>query len=463
MTIWIPTLDRTKPLYLAIADAMAQDVQTGLLMRGDRLPPQRDLAWKLGVTLGTITRAYREAEGRGLLAGEVGRGSFIRLETPVPPLTNLPADQEDLIDLSHAIPPPVITSQEFDQALSAIMRDPRKLGLLDYAPPEGFAQHRAMAVQWLKRSGIEADEREVFVTAGAQLGLLMSLQAIAEPGEKVMAETINYALLRSTFKAAHVEPLCLPQDTGGLLPDAFEQAAASGQSRILYLVPTIQNPTTHTMSRQRREEIVAIARKHDVTIIEDDIFRLLDDRVQAPTFYALAPERTLHLTSLSKTLAPGLRLGFVATPRGQDKLLRNHLRSMSPRSVGVMGEMARHWISSGKADDILGRIRAELARRRAAFMEVFKSQNFNCEPGAPFAWLELPPEWNGNRFAAALRARRIHVTPGAQFDLSARQNGAQHVRICFGSPQAQWRPLPSFETIREILLSGDDEEFTPVA
>ncbi len=463
MTIWIPTLDRTKPLYLAIADAVARDVDSGLLARGDRLPPQRDLAWKLGVTLGTVTRAYREAELRGLLAGEVGRGSFVRSGSNVPPLSGLPADDNDIADLSHAIPPPVVSSQEFDQALAAIMRDPKKLGLLDYAPPEGFAQHRAMAAQWLKRSGIDADERDVFVTAGAQLGLVTALQALMVPGEKVMAETINYALLRSTFKAAHVQPLCLAQDEDGLLPDAMEKAAAAGQSRILYLVPTIQNPTTHTMSRQRREEIVAIARKYDVTIIEDDIFRLLDERVQPPTFYSLAPERTLHITGLSKTIAPGLRLGFVLTPRGQDRLLRNHLRSMSPRSVGMMGEMARHWVASGKADEILLRIRAELSRRRAAFMEVFKGYTVSCAPAAPFAWLELPPEWSGGRFAAALRARRILVTPGTEFDLSSSQKGSQHVRICFGSPQTQWRPLASFEAIRSLMLSGDDESFTPVA
>ncbi|MBG1232932.1 PLP-dependent aminotransferase family protein [Aestuariivirga litoralis] len=463
MTIWIPTLDRSKPLYLAIADALAEDVECGILTRGSRLPPQRDLAWKLGVTLGTVTRAYREAETRGLLSGEVGRGSFIRSGLQVPPLAGLPSDPGDTVDLSHAIPPPVITPQEFDQALATIMRDPKKLGLLDYAPPEGFAQHRAMAVQWLKRSGMDVQEKDVYITAGAQLGLLVALQALTEPGERVMAETVNYALLGSTFKSAHLQPLCIGSDADGLRPDEFEKAAASKQSRFLYLVPSIQNPTTHTMSRRRRDEIVAIARKHDVTIIEDDIFRLLDERVQPPTFYSLAPERVVHITGLSKTLAPGLRMGFVVTPQGQDRLLRNHLRSMSPRSVGIAGEMARYWIASGKADDILARIRLELSRRRAVFLEVFKDQKVACEPGSPFAWLKLPAPWTGNRFAAALRARRIEITPGSCFDLADRQNAEQHVRICFGSPQSQWRPGPSFEAIRAIMDACDEDNFTPVA
>jgi DNA-binding transcriptional MocR family regulator len=136
---------------------------------------------------------------------------------------------------------------------------------------------------------------------------------------------------------------------------------------------------------------------------------------------------------------------------------------MSPRSVGLMGEMARYWIASGKADEILIRIRAELTRRRAAFMEVFKDFNFKCEPGAPYAWLELPEHWSANRFAAALRGRHIGVSFGNSFDLSGKREGAQHIRICFGSPQVNWRPSTTFEAIKELALEQEDERFSPVA
>ena len=95
-----------------------------------------------------------------------------------------------------------------------------------------------------------------------------------------------------------------------MLPSAFEQAARNGDSRVLYVVPTLQNPTTSTMPRERREAIVEIARRYNITIVEDDIFRLLDERVQPPPFYTLAPERTFYITSLSKALAPGLRVGL---------------------------------------------------------------------------------------------------------------------------------------------------------
>ncbi len=462
MTIWTPTLDRSKPLYLAIADAITQDVEGGTLAKGDRLPPQRDLAWKLGVTLGTVTRAYKEAELRGLLSGEVGRGSYIKQGNTVAAIPPMQNESEEITDLTHAIPPPVVTPQEFDAALHSIMRDARKLDLLDYAPPDGFALHKTMAARWLKLSGIEASERDIFITAGAHLGLITVLEALIEPGECVMAEHINYALLRTTFKNAHVEPMPLAMDDEGLTADAFEKAASSGKSRLLYVVPTLQNPTTSTMSHKRRETIVAIARKYNITIIEDDIFRLLDSRVQPPTLYTLAPERTFHITSLSKTLAPGLRIGFVVTPHGQDRTMRSHIRTMAARTVGITGEIARYWIETDLATSILTRTRNELASRRATFMEVFKDTKFRCEPGAPYAWLELPESWSAGRFAATLMAKRIKVSPGTLFNLD-RNAPSRHIRVCFGNPQSGWRSRQAFETIRTLMNEPDDDDFTPVA
>jgi DNA-binding transcriptional MocR family regulator len=461
MTIWMPVLDRSKPLYLAIADAISRDVEGGALPDGARLPPQRDLAWKLGVTLGTVTRAYREAEERGLLAGEVGRGSFIRKARQAAPLTAMPADAS-LIDLSHAIPPPVVTAEEFDAAMASVMRDPRKLDLLDYAPPDGFAAHKAMAVTWLKRSGINISEQDVVITAGAHLGFICVVQALSAPGDRVMAEETNYALLGSTFRNAHVAPLALPMDQEGLLPDAMEKAAREGLSKVLYVVPSLQNPTTHTMSRARRDAIVAIARKHDVTIIEDDIFRLLDARTQPPTFFSLAPERTYHVTSLSKTLAPGLRIGIVAVPQSQERLLKSYLRNTGARTVGLTGEISRYWIETDIASAILTRNRNELAARRAAFFEVFKGQRFRCEPGAPYAWVELPKSWTAGRFVAALAQRKVRVSPEQAFHLGPAKPG-NHVRVCFGAPQDGWRARQAFDVIRGLLDEMPEDDFTPVA
>lgn len=347
--------------------------------------------------------------------------------------------------------------------MQSILRDGRRLELLDYAPPEGFHLHRAMAAQWLARSGIAVNEQDVMISAGAHLGLSTVLEAIGNVGDAVMAERVNYALLRTTFRNARLEPMAIDMDEEGLLPQALEQAARSGKARIVYLVPTLQNPTTHTMSRRRREDIVEVARAFDLTILEDDIFRLLDSRVQPPTFYELAPERTFHITGLSKTLAPGLRIGFVVSPRGQNRLLASHVRNMAARTAGLTGEIARYWIESGMADTILERVRQELAGRRTLLMDVLKGHSMRCAPGAPFAWLEVPEQWTPARFAQALGARQVRVTPGAAFDLVTGAAPARHVRVCLGHPRSTAQVRQALETIREVARQDDDYDFTPVA
>jgi DNA-binding transcriptional MocR family regulator len=462
MTIWQPELDRSKPLYLAIADALLRDVEGGVLREGTRLPPQRDLAWKLGVTLGTVTRGYKEAELRGLLEGEVGRGSYIRKRPSVSALAPAAPDSEGVIDLRQAIPPPVVRPEEFDLAMQSVMRDARKLDLLDYAPPEGFHMHRSMAVNWLKRSGIHVSENEVMISAGAHLGLITVLEAIGEGHKGIMAECTNYPLLRSTFHNTHLRPVSVAMDDDGLLPDALLQHVKASGTKLLYLVPTLQNPTTHTMSAKRRDEIVTLARQHDLTIIEDDIFRLLDARVQPPTFYELAPERTFHITSLSKTLAPGLRIGFVVSPQGQERVLRSHIRNMAARTVGITGEIARYWIETDMASNILERTHSELAARRSLFLEIFKDQTFRCNAGAPYGWLKLPPHWSPSRFAQTLAQRKIKVTPGNLFELDPNVP-SQHIRICFGHPKVGWRLREAFEEILNLMQDHEFEDFTPVA
>jgi DNA-binding transcriptional MocR family regulator len=251
-------------------------------------------------------------------------------------------------------------------------------------------------------------------------------------------------------------------DEGGVTLDSLERAARSGESKCLYIVPTLQNPTTSTLSRERREGIVEIARRYNLTILEDDIFRLLANRVQPPTLYELAPERTYHLASLSKTLAPGLRIGFVAAPPGRADLFRMQQRVASGRAIGLTAEVARYWMETDIADNLMRRIIAELSIRRAIFQDIFKDVAFRCEPGAPYAWLPLPAYWSANRFANELRPKDIKVTPGSAFSLGGRAQD-RAIRICFGHVHSRDELRRGFAQIRQLLDEEPKVEFMPVA
>ncbi len=451
-----------KPIYLAIADAMANDIKVGTLRPGTKLPPHRDLAWRLKVTVGTVTRAYKEAEIRGLLAGEVGRGSYVRGGSGTAAIPRSDSGPADLVDLSHSIPPPVITTVEFDAALAHVMREPERLSLLDYTPPEGYARHRQMGAKWLTRCGITVSDADVVVCAGAHMGLIATMPDIIEAGEAIMAENLNYPSLKPSMKSLGIGTIALEMDGQGVLPSAFEKAARNGDSRVLYVVPTLQNPTTHTMPRERREAIVEIARRYNITIVEDDIFRLLDDRVQPPSFYNLAPERTFYITSLSKALAPGLRVGFVATPPGRARMLRVNQQVANGRAVGMTAEMARYWLETDIADSVIARVIAEFKIRRQVFHEVFKGLPFRCEPGSPYAWVSLPQHWKPFRFAVACKQRGVHISPGPSFAIGAKAQ-EQNIRICFGQPATAEDLRAALLKVRELMAETITDDFTPVA
>lgn len=442
MTSWIPTLATDKPRYVAIADAIAADLTGGKLKAGDRLPPQRELAWKLGVTIGTITRAYQEASKRGLLSGEVGRGSYLRDPRP-----NFAAAQSisngvepGLLDMQMSAPPRVTTAADFEAGLRDIIRDPNWADLLDYPSAQGFALHRVAGAQWLKKSGITIAPDQVVLSSGAQSALISILSAITTPGERILIEPLTYPTMQPICRQFGLQMRTLQNDAEGITPDSLEHYAKRGEARLVYLVPTLQNPTTATLSAERREAIADIAQRYDLTIIEDDVFRLLADD-PPPPIQTLAPERTYHITSLSKTTAPGLRMAFMAPPPGATEALNRQQMIIGGRPNAISAELSRRWIETGVADRALTAIRQELDLRRAIALDHLRGVPVRCAPGAMYAWITLPPYWRPSDFTAAALTDGLKVTPGTAFamDPSVQQNA---VRVCFG-------PAPSAEAVRD--------------
>ncbi|MGE3874818.1 MAG: PLP-dependent aminotransferase family protein [Parvibaculaceae bacterium] len=451
MTNWIPTLAPDKPRYVAIADAIGADLTVGKLKAGDRLPPQRELAWKLGVTIGTVTRAYQEASKRGLLSGEVGRGSYLRDPRP-----NYAAAQSisngveaGLLDMQMSAPPRVAQAADFEGALRDIARDPGWIELLDYPSAQGFAPHRDAGAQWLGKCGIDIAAGQVVLSAGAQAALISAFSTITTPGERILIEPLTYPTMQPITRQFGLQMRTLQNDAEGVTPDSLEHYARRGEARLVYLVPTLQNPTTVTLSEERRRAIAEIARRYDLTIIEDDVFRLLGE--DAPiTIQSLAPERTYYITSLSKTVAPGLRMAFMAPPPGATEAINRQQMIIGGRPNALSAELARRWIDTGVADRALMAIRKELGLRRAAALEHLKGVPVACAPGSMFAWITLPRYWRPSDFAAAALAAGIKVTPGTAFamDPSVQQNA---IRACFGPAPSQQAVRDAFAKLRALI------------
>ncbi len=431
MTIWTPRLEPDqKSLYTAIADAIGRDIRAGQLRPGDRLPPHRELADALGLAVGTVTRAYGEAESRGLVRGEIGRGTFVRDPGRPEPGMMTEASPTDFVDLSmnfplHSLDP------DLAPALRRLADRPDVSGLLRYQPSEGTRAHRETGAEWARTFGVPASADDVVVCAGAQHALTAVMGTVAAPGDTVLTEELTYPGVKGVAGLLHLKLSPVAMDREGILPDAVEAACRQRRPKAIYLSPTLQNPTTSVLSEERRRALVDIARRYELRILEDDVHRrLVPD--PPPAIASLAPERTFFVAGTSKSVAGGLRVAFLVTPPGQ----RPRVAPAVWASVWVVPplcvEITRQWIADGTAERTVERKRAEARRRQEIARRALGGHRYRAHPDGLYVWLELPPPWTSATFAAAARGRGIGVTPSEVFRVDDTP-GPAAVRVCLGA------------------------------
>ncbi|HVJ51201.1 MAG TPA: PLP-dependent aminotransferase family protein [Aliidongia sp.] len=455
MTIWQPDLANIPgPRYRAIAEALAADLRDGRLRPGDRLPTHRDLAWRLKVTVGTVSRAYAEAERRGLIDGEVGRGTFIR--EPAPPISAaLPAGaarEASVINMAIAQPMPGEEAELLAATLSEISASPGIDELLRYQPHIGRPADRAAGARWLAQGGIPAEADRVVVTCGGQHSLAVTLSGLVEPGDIVATESMTYPGFKAAAQMRHLKVEGIAVDHEGILPDAFAAACRAMPIRLLYVTPNLNNPLAGILSSERRRAIAEIARRHEVLIVEDDVYGFLVDR--PASFAALAPERTWHITSLSKSAAPGLRLGYILTPPDRTDKLAMAIRSSIWMAPPLLAEIATRWIEGGQAERLAAAKRRAATERQALVRAVFGNACANPASAYHF-WLPLPESWRAAEFTAAALARGVAVTPGAAFAIG-RVPPLNGVRICLSAPAENAEVERGLKLLAQLLAEDAD-------
>lgn len=428
MTIWLPDIAASpKPAYLAIADAIAGAVREGRLRPGDRLPTHRLLADLLGVNVSTVTRAYREAARRRLVGGEVGRGTFVLGVASEAALFALELrPRGGVLDLSPNTPPALLRDPDLAAALAGV--DEREAARLLHYPSTADALQHARAVSgWLGRRGVEAAPEAIVVCAGAQHALDAALSSFQEV-EEIGCEPLVYPGLKAAARRWRRRLHPIAMDSEGVTPGAFEAACRAGV-RLAVLSPTLHNPTTATMSLERRRRLVELARRHDVVIVEEDVYGLLPDH-PPPPLAALAPERVLYLTGLSKTVAPGLRLGYLVVP----PRLRERLRDASHHTAWyvspISAALATRWLADGTAWRRLLARRRELAARHRLCARHLEGLAWRGGPHCPHVWLGLAPGRSA-AFAKQALAAGVVVVPSAVFAVGrACEDG---VRVSLGA------------------------------
>jgi DNA-binding transcriptional MocR family regulator len=396
--MWMPkTLPRDLPRYLGLAERIAEDIASGRLEAGMRLPPQRDLAERLGVDFTTVSRGYAEARRRGLIVGQVGRGTFVRPRREGEP--SAPArrgDRAEPVDLSLNLPPGIAVEEAgraLGETLGALRAGGGLSALLDYQPSAGRPGDRAAGAIWIgRRLGMPVAPERVVVCGGAQHALTVTLLSLAGAGDVVATEALTYQGFRALAEQLHLRVEGVPIDEHGLRVEPFRTLCKRRAVRVLYCTPTMHNPTTGVMSLARRRAVARVAREHGVAIIEDDVYAPLATDAPPP-LSSFIPSQSYLIASLSKGVAAGLRIAFVLAPdaRAADRIA-GVVRATTWMATPLTAEIASRWIMDGTATRVLAPAsvspnRSSPGCARARIRKAFTSGS-SCRPGgaAPSSW-----------------------------------------------------------------------------
>ncbi|MDF0490119.1 PLP-dependent aminotransferase family protein [Sphingomonas sp. H39-1-10] len=446
---WRPIIAAgASPLYLAIADSLASDIQKGALAAGDRLPPQRALADALDIDFTTVSRAYAEARKRGLIEGRVGQGTYVRAgrasRVPMRPASGL-------VDMGMNLPPkfddPSLGAQlwagigdlEADGGMDLILR---------YQDVGGAGIDRQAGVDWLADRLPDVSIDRLLVCPGAQSALLSLVTALGAKAGPIAVEALTYPGFRSLAAHLSIELAPVAIDRDGLDPDDFRTVCRTRKPRILYCTPTLHNPTTATVPLDRRKAIVEIAREYGVSIIEDDAYGKLSGSA-LPPLAALAPEIVYHVAGLSKCLSPALRVAYVVVPDLRAAVrLSGAVRATTSIASPLGAAIATRWIETGLAGQVVAAIRAETEARRAIADRLLADHGLVTAKHAFHSWLPLSPPWTRGEFAARLRQAGIGVVPSDSFTVI---QPVEAVRLGLGAPETRDRLSEGLSTIADLL------------
>ena len=448
--------DRSKPRYQAIADELAQHILNGQLPTGERLPPQRRLALRLGVTAGTVSHAYALLEQRGLATARIGDGTYVRSPeaSQVAPQASAP------IDLAHNVAIATEDGAALAEALQRISTDPLVLRqVLSYQPEAGHAHHRQAGAQWLQRFGTRGDASRVMVTHGAQHGLSCVLRTLARPGDALLTETLSYPGLQALARLMRLQLVGIDMDAEGMLPEALDRAARNIDAKLLYCTPSLHNPGNTSMSLARREAIARVARRHNLLLMEDCVHAAAQ-AAPLPALSTLLPEQSFLLASFSKVAGPGLRVGYIeAAPQWLSKLAAG-MRADCWMAAPLLAEVASAWIEGGVAEQLIAAQRAAIAQRLAVALPLLQGLDYRSDPASPLVWLPLPEPWRAGQFAAALRQAGVLVRTADHFVVG--RSAAPHaVRISLNAARSSAEISTGVQTLLAVLHGAPTTQMDP--
>ncbi|MCJ2053335.1 PLP-dependent aminotransferase family protein [Methylobacterium sp. J-070] len=436
--------------FRTVADAIAADIAAGRLRPGARLPPQRDFAYAQGIAVSTASRVYAELARRGLVTGEVGRGTYVRSEPGrAGPLQPEPPPAAVDLQRTHSRLP----EQEavLAETLAALARSGGEMGFGQYGPA-GTPQARDVAAGFLARDGYAPDPADILFTGNGRQALAAALAALAAPGERIGCEPLTYPMVKGIAARLGIALVPVAMDAEGLCPDALLQAHRASPLSGVYLQPTLHNPLGATMGAGRRSALADLLDRTGLTAIEDAVYGFLAD---ARPLAALAPDRVILVDSLSKRVMPSLTLGLVAAPPRMTDRLAASVRQGAWTALGLSLAVGMHWMEGGSAASLVAVKRRDATARQIIAREALADLRIVGDPHAYHLWLELPETWRAEAYAAAALRQGIALLPASSFAVTP-GHAPNAVRLALAAPSREDLDQ-ALRRLRRLAFAGDDQ------
>lgn len=446
------SLEKKGLVYLSLAQAIIREIESGKLAAGERLPTHRELSESLGLSLGTVTRALGVVSQQGLIEARPRRGTFVvGLGTRRAGDTGgKPKNYQRFVDLGTNTHVPAQFTERLAETFSALAADKKTLHEVDhYLPTGGLLRHRQAAAAWLSDEEFPVAPEQVLICDGTQNALAAVLLAFSHPGDTVLTEELTYPGMHLLARVLGLELVGLPVDQDGLTVDGLRHALSGSTAKFLFCTPTLQTPTCSIMPPERRWAIADIAKESGVLIIEDAVYAdIMPDR-PAP-IAAWSRQQSVLITSLSKTVAQGLRVGFMVSDQRHMPDLRRSLQSIAFTGPNLMAEIACRWFVDGTAAGLIRDHRNIIRSREAIARECFVGFDYVSHPFSSHSWLRLGARWDPSSFNTRCNSEGIGLRPSNDFAVTA-GSGPQGVRITLGAADTDSELRSCLSRVVDIL------------
>lgn len=445
--MWTPTLpDTGQPRYLALVDAIAEAIERGELKIGERLPPQRRLAWALGLNPSTTQQAYREAAARHLVSGEVGRGTYVLAGSKEATLFHLKQKnlQSRLIDVSTNVPVIDPDNHDIERTLQALLQEGEVRSLEHYLSADALLLARAQGAAWLANRGLHVSASQVLLCGGAQQGLFSLLLSLCQAGEPVLVESLTAPGIKAACRQLRLPLHGIAQDRQGILADDLDRVARATGARVVVLTPSLQNPTGACMSRERQQAIADVVHRHGLLLIEDDVYGALTDQ---PPMWPLLGQQGILVTSLSKTVGAGLRLGWIVADPQLLAKVDPHAQATHWQVSPLNLQIACRWISDGTAGRRLAWQREETEQRWRLARKLLGGDRLYGQHPAPHIWVSCPVP--ALTLVQRCRANAVEVVPAEVF--AVKQSDLQAVRISLSAASSRAELKQALERVAHAM------------